>query len=445
MRPREIEAIAFFDVEDAGLPPRSRLYNLPPNGMGTERVEGLVSYVVRLARAHSVNPRRLVEIELGNANLAIAKFATAFFRKDGGTVNGLGQYAELFAAVLAELTSRQDLCDLTLLPWKEVFPRNGQGLLARHPKWCPVCLDQQRRSGEGMAFPLAWSMELYSVCAAHRVDMENGCPSCGKTQPFFPRYPDLTICHHCRYPLADGRVHENHSHFELWVAGAIGDMVRRQSEPGFEPSLRRFQEFVLAQVNAATGGNRAAFCRALGFDPHGVRGWLDRNERPSFTQFLTLCYGVDVMPAAIFSDGPTQGTIVQPRRHNGPGKERRACPRPTSERREQLEQALRIALSSGQFPSVSSIADELGIGPSGLRYWFPDLCGTLSERHRLAVTRRTLENEARQCARIEEVVRKIQAEGGWPSRRKVTQLLRPERISLIRPQLSRAYQEAVRS
>ena len=53
-----------FERVDLGLlamPPRSRLFNLEPIGIGTPYVESLISYVVRESEAHCVLPRSLSE------------------------------------------------------------------------------------------------------------------------------------------------------------------------------------------------------------------------------------------------------------------------------------------------------------------------------------------------------------------------------------------------
>ena len=52
--------------EHSGLemPPRSRLYHLPPLGVGTLWVESLTSYVNRLAWTYRVSPRVLVAQEI---------------------------------------------------------------------------------------------------------------------------------------------------------------------------------------------------------------------------------------------------------------------------------------------------------------------------------------------------------------------------------------------
>lgn len=42
------------DVVKSAIPPRSRLYSLKPEGLGTPYTESLTSYLTRLAKAHSV-------------------------------------------------------------------------------------------------------------------------------------------------------------------------------------------------------------------------------------------------------------------------------------------------------------------------------------------------------------------------------------------------------
>lgn len=127
-----------FDDIDFGpapvIPSRSVLFALSPLGTGTSDQESLVSLIIRTSRAHLLNPRHLIAKEFVNAEPATGKLATAFFRKDGRTVSGFGQYAELFVSAMSQLTGRQNLHHMTLLPWKDVFPHNGQGLLAPHPQ-----------------------------------------------------------------------------------------------------------------------------------------------------------------------------------------------------------------------------------------------------------------------------------------------------------------------
>jgi len=52
------------DLTRPDVPPRSRLYGLALQGIGTPLVEGLLSYVIRLSDAHAVTPAMLITHEV---------------------------------------------------------------------------------------------------------------------------------------------------------------------------------------------------------------------------------------------------------------------------------------------------------------------------------------------------------------------------------------------
>ncbi len=422
------------------IPERSVLFSLQPIGIGTPHQESLLSLLVRTSHAHAVNPRLLIREIFPMADPAIARLpSAAFFQRLAGTINGLGQYARLFVSAIEKLTGQPNLRHLTILPWQELFPHNSQGLLARQPRWCPVCLDQQHRE-EGMtAFPLAWSLEAYQVCTIHLVPLERRCSSCSKMQPCIPSFPDLSLCAHCRRPLGGARTPVTHPDFMTWVSEAVGDMVARQSMPSIVPTRERFQEFVREQVAVHTEGNRAAFCRALGLNEFGVSGWLNKGERPSITQFLTVCYGTQALPVEIFHATGQTVQMADLRILAGKLKERVAQPRLVPARRVAVEQALQEHLNTGAGQSVSVIAKGVGVGRACLRYWFPDLCKLLSEQHRMMEKKRSDDRHRQQCKLVDEVMSRLQSEGSLPTKRRVDTLLRAKGISLSQPHLMSSY------
>jgi hypothetical protein len=52
-------SLAALDLRLLPLAPRTRLFHLPPIGIGTPLVEGLAGYIMRLAEASSRSPARL--------------------------------------------------------------------------------------------------------------------------------------------------------------------------------------------------------------------------------------------------------------------------------------------------------------------------------------------------------------------------------------------------
>lgn len=441
---------SFGDLDDALvyqpplISPRSVLFSLPPSGVGTPHQESLLSLLVRTSRAHGVGPRLLIKEVLGSADVAISKLGySGFFRVNAGTINGLGRYADMFVSTTEKLTAHQNLRHLTLLPWRGLFPYNGQGLLARHPRWCPACLHQQYLLGQEATFPLRWHIELSRSCAEHMCALEDHCPHCGSIQPYIPRFPDMSICDHCHQSLASIRPREEISQFQLWVDDAIGDMLMRQADSEFAPSADRFRDFVRERVQSLADGNRAVFCRAVGFNSMGLTGWLTKGERPSPSQFLALCYGVNVMPTDVFTDTPRPTVDTGFRLLPAKLKERKARPQPSPQRRKELEGFLNGRLVADEGQSVMKIAANIGVSQSCLQYWFPDLCKLLSERHKAAIKIRSEKHQAQQSRRVEEVVKIIRADGRYPSQRQVDYVLNTEGMSLAQSHLQRAYMKAI--
>ena len=121
------------------LPPRSRLYSLAPIGIGSFQVEGVTSYMMRIADAHAVSPGTLIREEICPHLTACPKrlsFAALH------SLNGSGPCFVQWVEILESLTARNDLRALTLLPWRGVL--SGDGVLRRYRAWCPRCYEECR-------------------------------------------------------------------------------------------------------------------------------------------------------------------------------------------------------------------------------------------------------------------------------------------------------------
>ena len=425
-------------------PPRSKLYSLAPEGVGTPYQEGLLSLLVRTSCSHAINPRLLIRYVFPEADAAIDEITTAAFHQHlAGTMNGLGSYAERFVSAMEKLTGNSGLRHLTLLPWQSLFPHNGQGLLARQRQWCPVCLHEQRQRGDMTTFPLAWSFDTYRVCRSHSVTLEQCCPCCGKTQPFIPPYPDLGICSHCRKPLGVSRRPRDGGDFQMWIAGAVENIVVHQARSGATPTLGRFLDFLKDQVAGHTGGNRAAFCRAIGLNEFAISGWLNKEERPSITQFLTVCYGTKTMPGEIF--GRSQPPTSLPSLCSPTEKIRVRKPKAKldSSRKAALKRVLQEHLNARDVQSVAAIANQVGVGKTCLRYWFPDLCKSLSAESREATRRKSKARREEQQRLVRRVIQRIATSGGHVSYRQVAKLIGPKRSSLSEEHLRNAYRDEI--
>jgi hypothetical protein len=170
------------DQEEVLSPPRSRLYSLPPIGLGTPYVESLTSYITRLAEAHCVPPRELMVREvLPNIEASFKKkysrgtlSAKRFHPEVTQTFNGSGKLAGLLVQALNSLTSRSDLQFLTMLPWSSVLLRDGNLRTGR--AWCPKCYEEWQKKQMAVYEPLLWSLRAVTVCPLHEQVLHSRCP-----------------------------------------------------------------------------------------------------------------------------------------------------------------------------------------------------------------------------------------------------------------------------
>jgi hypothetical protein len=236
---------------------------------------------------------------------------------------------------------------------------------------------------------------------------------------------------------------EQIAQFDLWVNEAVGNMVSNHAELNFVPSVEKFRDFVRQEVQRRTGGNKAEFCRSVGLKPQAIHGWLNKAERPSLTQFLTLCYGIGVMPTDVFTAASISTVVTEFCLPSGQLKKRKNCSRPDYQRQKEFESVLNAQLISVESLSVNAIAVHLGVSSGCLRYWFPDLCAQLSERYKVAVRNRAEAHQMKQRSRVKDVVKMIIEEGRYPSQRQVEYVLRNEGMTLIKPHMLQAYKEAL--
>lgn len=448
-----LDPVDELDVIIPSMAPRSRLFRLPPVHETTGYREGLVSYVVRLARAHCVSPRRLFRDVLSQSEIAFAQLRYAtFFQRYAGTVDGLGSYAQLASQTLTALTGGIAAQSMTLLPLQAVLPTNGAGLLTRQPKWCPACISEMVRSEREVSRPLAWSLELYRICHVHGHALTTLCRRCGRAQPFIPHYPDLGRCAHCRFPLGSATEYQCDtaddnavSGLGRWVSGAIADLVEHLHEYADAATQKTVAAFVSDAIASHTSGNRAAFCRALGLPPWTFTKWLAHGERPTLPQVLTVCYGLQIFPSAIFlAESPDNSAGYALRRVPEKLFQRAARPLLTANDRHRVGAALDAIVSDpNDTRPLAEIARGLGQSRSCLSYWFPESCAVIRAKHRASQNGRAADRRQAEQAAVMQVVRYLQEHGEYPVRKKVDRALRASGAALIRPELRQAYRSVL--
>jgi transcriptional regulator with XRE-family HTH domain/rRNA maturation protein Nop10 len=411
--------------------------------------EGLLSWIVGLAQAHSLGPRVLLRHLLaGSDRYDDIWRGSAFFERDCGTVNGLAAYARMMVHLL-ETALPPESYQMTLLGLSHLLPRNGEGLTAKNPRWCFHCLCEQVRASQRPHFPLVWSFEYYRVCHIHHVAMQEHCPACGNTQSYIPCYPSLLHCGTCGEsmlaPLPDGFHMEDPdaTEFDKWCSVALVDLVSRLEVLQADGSLLNLQSNVVAIVDRFTMGNRKRLCEDIGLQIYALNGWLNKNERPSLSVLLRLSHGIGLMPANLFLpdavDHVTRTGAVA-----SAASPRECRPLLGYRQRERIEKQLQvISEDTTDHRGLAAVAEQVGLSRHALKYWFPRQSGDIVRKNRVCETRRVELRYKEDHDFLRSAIQFMHAEGIYPSRRRVNSKLSERRITLMRPDIQRAYERAM--
>lgn len=442
--------VSVFHIQDAPravVPSRSRLFGLAPTGVGTPECESLISYLVRLSRAHCMSPRDLIKNEfMWRYERQAGIRAPGFFNEYSKTLNSVGDYATGFVRLAEMLTGRNDLRYLTMLPWGGVIPDVGTGLLATEPRWCMQCLAHQRDSRQEHYSPLVWSLHLYGFCTVHGTKLTNRCPRCSKKQPFIPRLPVQDHCDYCGcwLGLQNGLDEEERpTEREIWLSQAVADMVSHNTYADKNITQQLLQSILSGFVADFANGEKRSFSRMLGLTDSSMSCWIAKGKKPLFPQLLDVCQKLGLLPTemltgvqpqAIHGANKTQAKLYHIEDRHGVG----------SQERETLRLALlRIANDPLDHRPLSEISFSLGVRRSYLIYWFKELCAAITAKHRVEMQRQVHLKWEGEAQKVREVVAVLQNQGLYPSKEKVDAAISP--LSLRRGRLSRVYKYAISS
>jgi hypothetical protein len=429
------------------LPKRSALVRLEPISSDFGMREGLLSFITRTANAHCVNPRRLVAHVYGQAFPEIKKLSyPSFYNYMAGTINGLGKYANLFVNATQDLAGHHDLRTLTMLPWANLLPFNGMGLLSKKRRWCSACISDWVKGKKTVYAPLIWSLDAYQACDLHGQKLCEVCPHCQRYQPYISSLPDLSICEYCHHSLIaiektqDGTQDES----KAWVAPILKRMVAQNSKVNFSPTVEMFHVNLGQIIATQFNGSHRTLARHIGLGDYALKNWVTKSERPSFSQMLLVCRGLGVEPGVMASkcmvielNAPVKNSTLNV------FKQRISRSSVTEEERVLIGRLLIEQLDSPVPLCVGDIAKQRGVSAAYLKYWFPELCAQITERWRIVLRNRSILKRVEQGQYIESVVRQLLDAGIFPARRKVSEIIRREGIALAKKYHSLSYISAL--
>ena len=287
------------------MPPRSRLFNLKPTGLGTPIVECLASYIHRLAAAHGLPTWVLVGRELvpqfKRKSITGPNGYCDLLGQVGMTINGDNHTARESVAILQSLTGQTTLSSLT-------FCRPGnlvaeQRVLRRTQAWCPECLNQWRQDEQPIYQPLIWLISQLKTCPIHGCSLQDRCPDCGKIHTPLTRYRWNGKCPRCsawlgKTSISDGHVdNQSQADWKKYSAGALDRFVGAMQSLPNELPRTFFHANIKHLVEKHFGGNHSALARTLNVQGYTARCWAYGTQRPSLASLLALsyCFGGEML------------------------------------------------------------------------------------------------------------------------------------------------------
>lgn len=375
---------------------RTLLYGLPLRDEGKATVESLRSYVQRLAFAHCLKPRALLELVIEQSGGCLtgpgAPFHLGELVKDW-SVHAGGRTGTRLVQLLQAATgvdpSRSTLAHIANLVAEQHLVQAGPG------RYCPVCVrcdvafgeDADPETGHGQ---LLWEVSAVAACPVHGVRLRQA-NACGAEEGSrLPVNVKPSLSHVCRgcgsisFRCVAGET-EAATAGEIAAAHQIGrvlaaprDMAEQWSEASLLTGLR-------AAIDAAFEGQVVRAARELGLSRGSVCTWAGGKGRPNLSALTRLACHAGLDLAEIFSGRAVRLVEMPQVQAEGKGevKADAAVSRLRGYRRmtdpKAIEQALRDAVLQEDPPSLRQVADLHGISPRQMRELWPALTDALVE------------------------------------------------------------------
>ena len=355
----------------------SYLFPVTLQGAGTADVEGLSSYLCRVSAAHQVPVGQLLRncFEWQASTLGVRATLPYLARNPGS----LAQYVrpnELTREVLEVLTASSGQSNLRSGTFQclTVLDRCMK-TFHRSMRWCPLCFKESEAAGLEPYFKLYWSLNAFTRCTVHGVELQDRCPHCDALQDGFGLRPSCAQCASCEASLAvvTHRVMPPAS----WEVEAP-DLQELLDYIGMEPTLSFPTEGVKGVLNELID-------RAWAND-EAERLWklIPRDECLAFaygqlpmtlTNARRIAYRLGVpllhLLRGAVSDTPA---VLDPSWTARLPKSLRPRKRAPRHDRKRLCRALTSALAiqkGQQPPALAQVARQQGVTPGCLRHHFP--------------------------------------------------------------------------
>jgi len=373
----------------------SLLFPLSVIGAGTQNVEAMSSYLLRLAIAHTATPFTFLSLVVeghcwpdtshlhGIRNTPMS----SFIRPNDST----RLVVESVASGLSVPPSYLE--QTTFLALGNALNRSPMAY-SRDFRWCPACLSEQINRGEPY-FQLAWQVLAVETCDVHRVRLQRTCSRCGRGQERSRLRRSLAECVFCGARL--DRLTRKDISRDVYAKDIRSVVEHIATHPGARFPQHGIGNALRGLVDEAWDhGDHEAFYRAL--PRYECARIFDQTEPLTLTSALRVAFRLNI-PLIDLLLGRLQGTnrtIFW-----GVKEELPTAIRPW--RRTRIDDVEALSIKIKRFVhattkplSLREVALKLGVSVGALRYHLP----TQSEeivRNYLSGCQRSLTYKSRLC------------------------------------------------
>ena len=299
----------YRNQQDYTYPKRSRLFSLPPIGLGTWYCESLTSYLKRLSDAHNVSVTNLLHKVLLPENHSHISDMHPLWRSALHSINGASDMAETFVNLLENATER-NLSSLTMLPIESIIGRSGRGVLSKQLKICPHCIHDFRHQ-DNVFIPLLWWVKVVHSCPVHSIPLLSTCPSCSKKLKTIPNQVPLGYCDKCGYFFGQEcesvakmprATNENH---------VVGELIASFTNRSY--FRKPFISGIKRMVNSKQANDRHAGKFIPVSKQHQLKQWMSGRNHPRLDDLIQLCIQQSLSLTSLLSGHilPTPNPIPQ--------------------------------------------------------------------------------------------------------------------------------------
>lgn len=410
---------------------RSRLYSLVPEDIETLWIESLTSYINRLAWTYRVEPRILVAQEimphLGRTYHFQSSYSLlgAYCRSEAMSINGTGETALDWATTLTQLTTRENLRDLTLSSWVGNIP--FRGLMRATPAWCPFCYHEWQVAGRPIYQPLLWMFQAITVCLRHNRQLEERCSHCQRKQSVISARIQPGCCTQCMTWLGistdsetENKVDEETLDWQQWVVNIIGELREANTTTGNLSWEQLAYGLILC---AEIVGSSKQLASVVGISKQLLSSWQIRKQMPSFGRMLELCYVLNISPLLLMSNNQEalKEAVQAGETHQQP-RSKHLSPHPVN--RQQALALIQTVLDGRESPmGVRQLEKRLGLGARTLIYHFPRECALVTTQYQAYRAEQARKRKEQGCNEIRLATLKLYVEGTNPSANQVASKL----------------------